>query len=307
MFVSVIVPTYNGAEKLPGILKALSQQSFKDYELIVVIDGSTDNTIEILEKWQNQILSFKTITQQNKGRACVRNAGARAASGDLLIFFDDDMIPNIDCIEQHIKHHQYFSNSILTGSQIDIELPSQTDIQKYKAYLSRRWTEPILSFHQKPLDKPNLFITAANFSISKSLFIDLGGFDEQLTDAEDFDFAIKAYKRGIALYYKNEVFAHHNDQVSCESYIKRNRQYIAAHKKLAALKPWIIKEGFREPLKTPKGWRKIIYQFFCSKKWVQLVDKDFFKILPRWVRYRLYDLIISANGVFFPEKVSLNK
>ena len=117
--VSVIIPTFNGAHKLANIFKALKAQTFSDFELVVVVDGSNDNTKEVLDQYKKEFQNCKVIYQQNGGRAKVRNAGAKEAGGDLLIFFDDDMLPEPDCVAIHFQHHEKFSGSILMGTQID--------------------------------------------------------------------------------------------------------------------------------------------------------------------------------------------
>src|SRR6187397_1060160 len=93
MSTSVIIPTYNGAHKVVNVLRALEQQTHLPDEVVVVIDGSTDNTAELLRTNTFKLPSLRIIEQPNGGRAQVRNRGAKEASQDLLIFFDDDMRP----------------------------------------------------------------------------------------------------------------------------------------------------------------------------------------------------------------------
>ena len=85
--VTVIIPTFNRASFIEKCIDAILQQSHKDIELIVVDDGSTDNTPQILSKYKHQI---KIITQENKGVSCARNAGLREAKGDFIAFCDSD-------------------------------------------------------------------------------------------------------------------------------------------------------------------------------------------------------------------------
>ena len=189
MKASVIIPTYNGEHKLPRIFKALSRQSYQDFELIIGVDGSTDNTIGFLKK-QTYIPKDKLIvyTQTNQGRSVIRNNAAKLAKHDLLIFYDDDMEPQPNSIEKHIEFHKKNNNCILGANLIDKYSNKVSDFLKYKEFLSKKWTS---QFNQEliKLNKNNLFVSSANFSISKSLFFLIKGFDERLTDAEDWDFA----------------------------------------------------------------------------------------------------------------------
>lgn len=306
MTVSVIVPTYNGAHKLGGIFESLQNQLFKDFELIIVIDGSTDNTLEVINKYKNNFDKIKIITRPNGGRSKVRNTGAKNADGDLLIYFDDDIRPDPECIKVHIEHHLIHQDSILTGIIKEVYDVHAVDSLKYKSDLILKWTAPLLSNQEKPLKKNNLFITAANFSIPRLVFEKLGGFDERLLDAEDFDLAVKAYKSGVNLYFNDKASCVHDDKANFKVFIRRQRQYNKGHKELIMINPWMVEEGFIENVfNGPKGLKKTFFKFFTSKFWIKSADHNVFTFLPKVLRYRLYDIIVTSNAIYFPEKVSL--
>lgn len=84
---SVIIPSYNRADLITKTIESVLNQSFKDYELIVVNDGSTDNTLEVLSPYKNKII---LIDKENSGAEKSRNAGAEKASGNYLCFLDSD-------------------------------------------------------------------------------------------------------------------------------------------------------------------------------------------------------------------------
>ena len=85
--VSVIVPAYNAAATIAGTVESVFAQTFRDFELIVVDDGSTVRTREILAGFGDRV---RLIEQHNNGPAAARNAGARLASGEYLAFLDAD-------------------------------------------------------------------------------------------------------------------------------------------------------------------------------------------------------------------------
>ncbi|MBW3545181.1 MAG: glycosyltransferase family 2 protein, partial [Bacteroidetes bacterium] len=158
MKVSIIIPTYNGAHKITTVLKALEQQTYYDFETIVVIDGSTDNTLDILNGLNPRLKEFSYQFQSNMGRAAVRNTGAKAAAGDLLIFFDDDMRPEPDCVEKHVNHHQQLAGTIAVGRAQEDKRLCQTDFHFYRAHLSEKWTQPLL-LQQGPLPESIIYLT----------------------------------------------------------------------------------------------------------------------------------------------------
>ncbi|HEY8934465.1 MAG TPA: glycosyltransferase family A protein, partial [Cyclobacteriaceae bacterium] len=234
--ISIIVATYNGAKKLPFLLDALMIQSIKHFEIIVVVDGSTDDTLKVLGGYANRFNTFRILSQENSGRSKARNRGVKDASGELLIFYDDDMEPAPDSVDRHIQFHNQHNNVLLTGNQVEQVEQQKTDIQNYKATLSHKW---ISGYSQSlvSLTVDTIFFTAANCSIPTKVFNVLEGFDERLTDAEDHDLAYRALQMGIAVYFDKENKAIHHDPITCASYIKRLREYQGAHSKLAALHP----------------------------------------------------------------------
>lgn len=296
--VSVIIPTYNGAYKLPIIINSILSETILPNEVIIVVDGSTDNTKEILEELKLPS-NFQILYRKNGGRAAVRNSGANFATGDLLIFFDDDMLPAPDCVEKHLEHHSQHPGSILSGAQIDYITQASTDFQKFKSHLTTKWADQIRGNEQSILLRDNIFMTAANCSFSKKVFEKLGGFDERLTDAEDFDLAIRANQLHIPIYYDHSVFAWHNDPVTCKKYISRTKQYTMAQSKLRELKPDQML-GITKYQKANLGWfKKSIFRSLASDFWVDSIDHSLFlRMLPRTIRYKLYDLVVTANGVY---------
>jgi glycosyltransferase involved in cell wall biosynthesis len=102
---SIIIPTHNGAGKIHNLLDALLNQSCRDVEIIVVNDGSTDDTGNVLKAFQKAFEHFKIVSQKNAGRSVARNNGARESTSELLIFYDDDMIPFPDSIQKHLDFH----------------------------------------------------------------------------------------------------------------------------------------------------------------------------------------------------------
>ncbi|MBR4035962.1 MAG: glycosyltransferase family 2 protein [Oscillospiraceae bacterium] len=92
--VSVIIPVYNGRNYLPDIVKCLQKQTCKDMEIIIVNDGSTDNSYELAVKLAETDDRIKVLTQPNRGPGAARNTGLQAATGEYITFVDaDDRLP----------------------------------------------------------------------------------------------------------------------------------------------------------------------------------------------------------------------
>src|ERR1700758_5194533 len=93
MSASIIIPTFNGAAHIGNCLDALIKQAERQgTEILVVNDGSTDNTVEVVSRYRG----VRLITQSNAGPAAARNRGALEAKGSIVLFTDDDCVPMAD-------------------------------------------------------------------------------------------------------------------------------------------------------------------------------------------------------------------
>ena len=99
MRVSIIIPAYNAARFLPACIESVLAQTHRDIEIIVVNDGSTDNTDDVVRPYLDRI---RYITQCNKGLSAARNAGFKASSGQFVCFLDADDVLMQDKFQRQI-------------------------------------------------------------------------------------------------------------------------------------------------------------------------------------------------------------
>ena len=307
MTVSIIIPTYNGANKICNILQSLENQSTAPNEIIVVVDGSTDNTMDVLSNTIFNLPQLKIIEQENRGRAAVRNRGASIATSEVLIFLDDDMIAHSNLIEEHITFHKTYLSSICVGVLIPNKSIANTDYGRYRVWLNDQWNKQ-LNPEEDIVLLSYPYICAANFSLNKIQFIAIGSFDERLNDAEDYDLAVRFEKEKTKIYLNKKCVVVNNDTdaiLNCTNTIKRQRQYRYFHQKLIKLKPEIHKGGIREII-LPNKLKIFVYKtFFCTKWMIEAVNNERLLFLPKRIRYKIYDAVITANGVLFPDLVEL--
>lgn len=97
---SFIVPVYNTSKYLKKCLDSLVKQTFKDFEIIIVNDGSTDNSKDIISKYESKHRNIKVINEENQGLSMARNNGVKKASGKYIIFIDSDDYVEKDLLKQ---------------------------------------------------------------------------------------------------------------------------------------------------------------------------------------------------------------
>jgi glycosyltransferase involved in cell wall biosynthesis len=128
VFFSIIIPTYNRANLLPETIRSVQNQTFYDWECIVVDDGSTDNTKEVVEEIINSDSRIKYIYQENAERSAARNNGYLHSKGDWICFLDSDDLfdsKHLELLNLEIKSrniHGFFftGSSTLNDSRIEI-------------------------------------------------------------------------------------------------------------------------------------------------------------------------------------------
>lgn len=98
--VSVVVPVYNTGKYLNRCLKSITKQTYKQIEILLIDDGSTDNSPELCEKWADRDNRIKVIHKSNEGLGMARNTGIQYASGEYICFFDSDDYIDLQTIEK---------------------------------------------------------------------------------------------------------------------------------------------------------------------------------------------------------------
>ncbi len=196
--VSVVVPAYNCSQTIAEVIKALLNQTIKPQQIIIVDDGSSDDTASIIK-------SFDKITyiyQDNGGPATARNNGAKHATSDYIFFTDSDCVARKDWLEKAIIHFNRDDIAVVCGSY---------DIVNSESILARCIHKEILFRHNTLMpDYPKAF-GSYNFGIQKGVFDQLGGFNEQyrFASGEDNDLSYKVLKAGYKIYFaKDSLVAH---------------------------------------------------------------------------------------------------
>lgn len=202
--ISVIIPCYNQGQFLNDAINSLKSQSIKDWECIIVNDGSTDNTAEIAQLIAKSESRVKVINQNNKGLSGARNTGLINAKGEFLQFLDADDLLESDKLKIHLEFLQ--SNptiSIVFGDAryFTTKNPELRDYGPYakdklKAWISELWKKPG-SLLKKALSE-NLFPVNCPL-VRRSVFNIVGNWNENLEAHEDWEFWIRCAAANISM------------------------------------------------------------------------------------------------------------
>ncbi len=191
ILISVIVPCYNQGVFLDDCLTSIYNQTYSDWECIVVNDGSTDNTVEVAKNWVNKDARFRVISKTNGGLSSARNAGLEACHGNFIQFLDSD-----DVID-YKKFEIQISNVIQDNVDIDVAdfiLFDAINLRYKNQYLSpfplsNRYLDELIIHWENKLSIPCHCVL-----FNKKLISDINlRFDETLPNHEDWVFWVKLF------------------------------------------------------------------------------------------------------------------
>jgi glycosyltransferase involved in cell wall biosynthesis len=207
---SVIIATYNRLERLRACLAALTlqSQSAREFEVIVVVDGSADGTQEMLADLQVPYL-LRVISQKNSGQCVALNRGVQAACGRVCLFLDDDILVSPDLIQKHLAIHRESDNCIGVG-QIDIRLPEKANW--FAKGFARKWREHYAKLNRqlRPLCWTDCY--GGNLSVSREAFLEAGGFATDLLRGYDVELAYRLQERGASCVYLADAMAYQDER-----------------------------------------------------------------------------------------------
>src|SRR5689334_14236893 len=210
--ISVITPTYNRRESLLATLRALDRQSFPvdQFEALVIVDGGSDGSADACRSLPVSY-TLRVIAQENAGPAVARNAGCQQARAPLLVFLDDDVIPDPDFLAAHWRIHQQAERQVVIGPLL---LPPAARLQPWVrwelATLERQYDDMARG---KWTPTPRQFYTG-NASVAREAVLAAGGFNPEFRRAEDVELAYRLQERGYTFVFAPQARGLHYAQRS---------------------------------------------------------------------------------------------
>ncbi|PWG03421.1 glycosyltransferase family 2 protein [Sphingosinicella humi] len=211
--ISIIIPSHNRCALLQRVLDALGRQDFaqQSFEVVVVADGCVDDTLEMLASYRPDFL-LRVLEADGVGPAEGRNIGAAAAQGQLLIFLDDDVLPEPEFVAAHVEAHQGESENVVIGPYPPYPYASKS---LFRLRVRHWWTK-----HFEEIARPGhrfsyRDLLTGNLSISAELWRSIGGLDAQFRYArEDYELGVRLMRRGVRFAFAPGALGYHHEHLT---------------------------------------------------------------------------------------------
>lgn len=288
MRVSVVIPNLN-SPIIGAVLHALYEQQTPPYEIIIV--GRDDQRFIPLHPLVRFIETPKPVSA-----AVARNNGAALACGDIICFIDADCLAHPYCLQQHIHSHK--QGEVVVGGGIALHNDNYWQLCDNLAVFA-----PFLTTQPRG-ERP--YLPSLNLSIRRSLFLDLGGFDERFTGAsgEDTDLSFRIRRRHYRLFFEPSASVEHRHRRLTSGDVWRHlssfgRSYASIYPRYPELTGQLRRTGvtFGRP-DLLRSIAPLLAVIDCAERWLRYPElRSYPHILPGlfWSRLAWYDGM--ANGM----------
>jgi len=211
--VTIIVPIYNAEEYLSKCLDSLVNQTYKNLEILLINDGSIDNSEKICNEYKNKDARIRYYEKTNSGVSDTRNYGLERATGDYIAFLDSDDWFDIYTLENCMKIINECNIDILRFSYLK-ELGNCTFKYKYTIHTDmkiekKQYDEMIYKYIFNTFDLSNVCGAIFDRKLLKDIY-----FDSHISNGEDFKFMIEALLKSESIYFIDNPYYHYNYNMS---------------------------------------------------------------------------------------------
>jgi len=204
--VSIIIPAKNAESTIRKCLNSILRVDYHSYELIVIDDGSTDNTSKILSEYKD----IKTITTGGIGPSKARNTAAKEAKGEYLAFTDADCVVDVNWLNELLSGFKIFPDAAACGGRQ--ELPQDASDFEKNVFIFMKKTGFITEYMRKTDENATIEVNhnpSCNAIYSKSVFLRENGFLENLWPGEDVELDYRLRKKRYKLVFNPKAIVFH--------------------------------------------------------------------------------------------------
>jgi glycosyltransferase involved in cell wall biosynthesis len=221
--ITIVLPTFNRRPRLERVLAGLDRQSVAPecFEVVIVDDGSTDDTQEWLSRNSNRRYAVTALRQVNAGPATARNAGIAAARGKFLLFIDDDVEPTEDLVAEHLRCHEAEAGVVVIGPLASLPHYAQPWVAWEQAKLEAQYTAMLRGDWQPSFRQ----FWTGNASVPKADVLAVGSFDPSFLRGEDVELGRRLHDRGLGFRFNPKARGLHHAERSLAAWEKMHASY----------------------------------------------------------------------------------
>jgi len=206
--ISIIIPSHNSEKTIRDSIVSLLKQNYKGRYEIIVVDSSKDKTADIVSQYPVIL-----IKQKPKGPAAARNLGVNKSKGSIIVFIDSDCIAPKNWLKNLLKP--------LSNKKV-VAVAGTYRTKNKESLIARFVGYEIEQRHEKMKKFKNIdFVATYNCAYRKKIFINLGGFNEKLTQAEDADLSFRTAEKSFKIRYQPSAYVYHYHPDSLTKYLKQ--------------------------------------------------------------------------------------
>lgn len=284
--ISVIIPTYNRISKLLKVLRALEMQTLdkRHFEVIIVDDGSTDSTESDVHSFiEKSHLKITYLRQTNKKQGAARNLGIRHARMPLLVIVGDDIIPESNFLEEHLRYHKIYNKNGNVAVIGYTTWPGDIRVSPFMRYIGEYGYQFGYSLIDGIGPLPFNFFYTSNLSLPLLMVLELDYiFDEDISEYgwEDIELGYRLEKSGMNLLYNPNAVAYHHHPIDISAFCKRqssvgvtSRVFLKKHPEL----DWFL-GSFEHEKRVPR----LDFLVRIVERILQILDSRFMLPVPHF-------------------------
>ena len=286
--ISIIIAIFNRKDELFELLNSLIAQTDKDFEVIIVDDGSFVDLLPTVETFK-EMLNIQYFKKANSGPGLSRNYGANRAKNDWLVFVDSDVIVEKDYIENIKKNLEKTDCAAFGGA--DKAHKGFNLLQKAISYsMTSVFTTGGIRGSKKAVTRfqPRSF----NMGVNKEIFLKIGGFSE-MRIGEDPDLSMTIWENGYQTAFFDDIGVYHKRRTDLGKFSKQVYQFGCARPILNQRHPDYVKPTFWFPTLFLLGYVAGILEYFLLQKGFVLAC------------YGFYTLVIFVHALFLTKNIAI--
>ncbi len=290
---SIIVPVYNRPDEVDELLESLSNQTQKDFEVIIVEDGSVKTCKDVCDKYAN-ILVLHYYAKKNSGPGQSRNYGAERAIGEYLLILDSDVVLPTDYIEAISQSLEAYPTEAFGGP--DAAHPSFTPVQKAISYsMTSFFTTGGIRGGKAKLDK--FYPRSFNMGIRRDVYLKLSGFSK-MRFGEDIDFSYRIVEAGYHPQLFQKAWVWHKRRTDFCKFFRQVYNSGIARINLEKRHPGTMKLVHLLPTVFTVGVIGLILISAIGRALMHYIDRNqfYWMCFAPWIPIILYSLLICVDS-----------